>query len=117
MKFTELVKIYKKNLHFSEIQNDGEIIDNGENGIVSTDQIVIVRATLDNLLIVIKEIINSDNSLRLKKRIKDLNNIDDDLHITLLEILELKKLEGEVYESHEALVTKAEIILDLINSN
>lgn len=115
-KLKELIEIYKMNSAFYEISNSGEIQnENDDFGIVSTDQVVIVRATIDNLLIVIREILNVDKGLSriLKKRIKVLNNIDDDLYNTILEIIELKGTENE---SHIDLIDKAETILQLITN-
>jgi hypothetical protein len=115
-KLKELFEIYKMNSVFYEISNSGEIQNkNDDFGIVSTDQVVIVRATIDNLLIVIREILNADKglSIKLKKRIRVLNNIDDDLYNTILEIIKLKGTENE---SHIDLIDKAETILQLITN-
>jgi hypothetical protein len=114
-----LIEIYKINSIFYEIQNNGEIQNkNGDFGIVSTDQVVIVRATIDNLLIVIREILKMEKvfSIRVKKRIRVLNSIDDDLYNTIVEIIKLKGTENESHRSHIDLIDKAEIILQLISN-
>lgn len=115
-KLKELFKIYKTNSEFYEISTNGEIQNkNDDFGIVSTDQVVIIRATIDNLLIVMREILNVDNgfNIKLKKRIRVLNNIDDDLYDTVLEIIKLKGTENE---SHIDLIDKAETLFQLITN-